>query len=534
MIIQFGDSFASGESGGWKGNSLNSSGSRGGTDMAAYFDGSKWEYDPYRVYENASNGYENLDSWLDECHEALSASIQRIREAHPGDYVNIDNWACSGAKSKNLWPLAAGGEALKGRAPQISRAMGENALEAPQTDLKLVVIGVGGNDVGFGDLIAKCVTAWAKKNIADIAFTPAESQCYDDVWSDNIYNVKNVTSNLSKTIKQLKQGLASKGHPWGSYRVVINGAPMILPSAEGDWSYSEGSMDGRCFIRRHDAEWINEHFVTRLNRAMRSVADEEGVGFMDPSEAFIGHRLCESGTVRGSSASSSSANAEWVRFMDVHLSAESLWAAVKKTGFPFASWPVEDDVADAAMNSQRHLSESMHPNYYGQQAIGLCLRLYYTNTSGSAHVKCTNGGGENGTTEQMRIDALSQTPIYADDPNPDVAIPQTGNMMWRTVSVPAAVTPKQYARVHVDIMHPRKGQLQINLVDPLGFSMSLRSCNSGDTGAFAAGTWTFDIPIPLSTVHPPRDPSGNWSIGIRECDQDSYSGTLRSWKLMLY
>jgi hypothetical protein len=42
---------------------------------------------------------------------------------------------------------------------------------------------------------------------------------------------------------------------------------------------------------------------------------------------------------------------------------------------------------------QRHLSESFHPNYRGKRAIGKCLSLYYGTTTGSAKVKCTNGGG---------------------------------------------------------------------------------------------------------------------------------------------
>ncbi|MFJ4866336.1 GDSL-type esterase/lipase family protein [Streptomyces sp. NPDC088748] len=535
VIINLGDSFSSGEGSGWKGNSTDSSGNRDGTDMAASLVNGKWVYDPHSVYDDSSNGYPQFDSWEDECHDSRTAPIRRLSNAIPGEYIALFNWACSGAKTKNIYPITSGGEIFKGRVPQITHI--KNYPLTAQQDVKMVVIGAGGNDAGFGAIIDECVTAWAKRNIADILYPYKDGTCKDEVRDKFVYNVKDVTYNLNKTIKNLKETLEDQGQAWGSYKVVVTGAPMILPSDESDWSYGEDNMGGRCFINRDDAAWINEHFVTRLNKAMRATADEYGVGFLDTSEAFVGHRLCEAGTVRGSAAAASSSNAEWVRFIDVHLSASSLWEAVKKTGFPFFEWPLREGVSEAAMNSQRHISESLHPNYYGQQAIGKCLSLYYAsyiNLPDASHAKCFNSAGENGTTEQMGVSTMTPTPVYADNPSPDLAIPQTGQALVRTVTVPNSATPKQFARVFVNVGHPRKGQLSMKLIDPTGYMMNIKDCKESDQTPAVPGTSTFDVPIPASSTTPPRDPSGNWDLRITECNNDAYAGTLKDWKLTLY
>src|SRR5262245_59618649 len=68
VVIMFGDSFASGEGGGWKGNAMNGSGDRSGTDMAAQNNFGNWYYYPqFRVYEERS--------WTDECHASRTSPI---------------------------------------------------------------------------------------------------------------------------------------------------------------------------------------------------------------------------------------------------------------------------------------------------------------------------------------------------------------------------------------------------------------------------------------------------------------------------
>lgn len=542
VILHLGDSYSSGEGGGWKGNSLSNSGNRQGTDMAAYLEAGQWKRDPYRVYANGNPiwgpGTREGDSWKNSCHNSLTAPVTYVPNALAG--AKVVNLACSGAKSKNLWPRADGGEFYNDRRPQIEDvdpALGPGTTDRAPDDLQLVVIGAGGNDSGFGEGIRACLTAWGKKHIADIAFPPAEQKCRDYVRDTLIPKVTDVYYNTSKTIDLLRAELREQGQPDSSYRIVLQGYPMILPTDADDWMGPEGEgFANRCPVTKEDSTFINTHFVTRLNEMLRAAAEEKGVGFVDMAEAFVGHRLCEAGTVRGAAAAESGARAEWVRFLDIHPNASSAWDIVKAIAHPTTGhWPLSADELVSAMNPQRHVSESFHPNYWGQQAVGKCLRRYHTATTGNAKVKCVNGGGQTGGPEHMQLVDLAPVPHVVDNPSPDAAIPQgdgLANPLVRTIVVPESAKPGHYLQPFVDIAHARKGQLKISLVDPQGRSRLLRDFNAGDTGAFASGRWTYDYHVWDPWVV--KDPSGTWKLLIWDNTADGYQGILRSWDLKFY
>jgi subtilisin-like proprotein convertase family protein len=506
---------------------LHPGGHRSGTDMAAYNANGKWHYDPYRVYNGVSVGTPPYNSWTDECHESLHAPIRRIGEDFPG--VKVANLACSGATNKNLWLAAQGGVGTNGRNTQIFDLA--RAVKSSE-DLKLIAISAGGNDAGFGAVIEECITAWAKKNVppVDVVFPYDQEMCRDDVEAKILPKIPDVYYNLAKTVDQVRERLAQLGQPEGTYRIVLMGYPMILPTETNDWRGSEGDLSQRCPIRKDDSKWINENFVPRLNTMVRAVADEKGVGFIDLTEAFVGHRLCEAGTVRGSAAVGSSAQAEWVRFVDLDFSMDGLFETLSRELLGF---PVRDGRHDSPLVSQRSIRESFHPNYWGQRAIGKCLSLYYGNTNGSAKVKCTNGGGQTGTVDQMVLSSLPTTKWYTDDPKPDIAVPQASSApLERKITVTSS-KPITYVQVFVDMTHPRKGQLRVRLRDPEGYVYGLRDFNPNDTGAWFDGRWTFAVPTFPPSV-PPKDPSGNWTLMIWDSTNDSYSGTLNAWDLRIY
>jgi hypothetical protein len=66
------------------------------------------------------------------------------------------------------------------------------------------------------------------------------------------------------------------------------------------------------------------------------------VQFLDLTDAFRGHELCAS-AAKQSTGRPDSASSEWIRFVD--------------------------------LTGQGDSSESLHPNYFGQRALGRCLAL---------------------------------------------------------------------------------------------------------------------------------------------------------------
>jgi hypothetical protein len=143
-IVSLGDSFISGEAGRWNGNSLNLFGTRDGTDRAARCTfGIFCSYDAARVYgPTASNG----------CHRSDVATIKSAAVA----VTEKINLACSGAKSVNIWRTSQGGQSFKGEAPQADQLL----TVAQQKNVKLVVLTILANDVGFADHVIACASRW--------------------------------------------------------------------------------------------------------------------------------------------------------------------------------------------------------------------------------------------------------------------------------------------------------------------------------------------------------------------------------------
>ena len=163
-IVSLGDSFISGEGGRWLGNGSEPFGTRSGTDRAA-FGCAGWvcDYDPARVYGILE---------ANDCHRSDVAPIRSAPVAVDGK-VNL---ACSGAQARELWPASAGGRAHFGEPPQADQL----AAVARRDDVRLVVLTVGANDVGFGELVAECALDWARSSEEDPVFCRGDAQAEID------------------------------------------------------------------------------------------------------------------------------------------------------------------------------------------------------------------------------------------------------------------------------------------------------------------------------------------------------------------
>ncbi|MCG6498160.1 hypothetical protein [Kitasatospora sp. A2-31] len=133
--VTLGDSYISGEAGRWKGNSLATGGSRAGTDRSWTGSG----YDPARIYGSTyASGCDRSD-------------VAEVRSAPTVAQTRI-NLACSGAVAANVYRAANGGQSFKGEAPQADQL----AAVAAQYDVKAITLSIGGNDLGFSDVIETC------------------------------------------------------------------------------------------------------------------------------------------------------------------------------------------------------------------------------------------------------------------------------------------------------------------------------------------------------------------------------------------
>lgn len=337
-VVSMGDSYISGEAGRWQGNSLTTSGSRNGTDRA--WTGST--YDPGRVYgTTAANG----------CHRSDSAEVRSAT----GIASALINLACSGATTQNVFRAANGGLSYKGEAPQADQL----APIAASYDVELIVLSIGGNDLGFADIVTKCATDYI------IWY----SYCHDDQQQVVDAKIDGVMAQVGKSVDEIRAVMTAAGYAASDYRIVLQSYPSPIPRAaenryaESGWSRTD---TGGCPFWNRDSDWARDSLVPQIANRLKGVAAAKGVQFMDLRDMLQGREVCAKASKQVSSAVPASATtSEWARWIDQN-------------------------------ETQGPLQENMHPNYYGQLALGRCLSLIHARPSGDHSCRNTAGTGASG------------------------------------------------------------------------------------------------------------------------------------------
>ncbi|MFI8509568.1 GDSL-type esterase/lipase family protein [Streptomyces sp. NPDC085460] len=336
-VVAMGDSYISGEAGRWLGNSLTNSGGRDGTDRAWTGGG----HDPSRVYGPTTGG----------CHRS---DVSEVRSAGPiaADLINL---ACSGATTENVFRAARGGTAYKGEAPQADRL----AAVAASHDVKLIALSIGGNDLGFADVITSCATD----------YIVWYSYCHDDQQAEVDARIDAAMASVGKAVDEVRAVMTGAGYAASDYRIVLQSYPSPIPRAaenryaEGGWSRTN---TGGCPFWDADADWARNSLVPQLADRLRQVAVAKGAQFLDLRDALQGREVCAKASRQVTAAQPpSGAASEWARWID-------------------------------SRSTQGLVQESMHPNAYGQQALGRCLALIHAVPSGHRACRNTAGAGPSG------------------------------------------------------------------------------------------------------------------------------------------
>ncbi|WP_258025220.1 GDSL-type esterase/lipase family protein [Streptomyces bambusae] len=338
-VVSLGDSYISGEAGRWKGNSLTNSGSRDGTDKA-WVSGST--YDPAKVYgTTAANG----------CHRSDSAEV---KSAGPVADVAI-NLACSGATTDNVFRAVSGGVGFKGEAPQADQL----AAVAASHDVKLITLSIGGNDLGFADIIKECA----------YDFVVWYSYCYDDQQYAVDQKIDGVMAKVGKAVDEIRAVMAAAGYANGDYRIVLQSYPSPIPRGaenrhpQSDWSRLN---TGGCPFWDRDSDWARDSLIPQLANRIGGVARAKGVQFLDLRDMLQGREVCaKASKLVSPTAPASARTSEWARWIDSN-------------------------------ETQGPVQESMHPNHYGQLALGRCLALLNAKPSGDFSCRNTAGGDHTG------------------------------------------------------------------------------------------------------------------------------------------
>ncbi|MFD9353554.1 GDSL-type esterase/lipase family protein [Streptomyces sp. NPDC060031] len=338
-VVSMGDSYISGEAGRWKGNSLTNTGNRTGTDRA-WVSGST--YDPGKVYGTTAGG----------CHRSDSAEVKSA-----GAIADVAvNLACSGATSQNVFRASNGGVAYKGEAPQADQL----AAVAASNNVKVIALSIGGNDLGFADIIKDCAYDFIIWN----------SYCYDDQQEAVDQKIDAVMGQVGKSVDEVRAVMRGAGYTDSSYRIVLQSYPSPIPrGAENRYTQSDWSRlnTGGCPFWNRDSDWARDSLVPQLANRIKGVAADKGVQFLDLRDMLQGREVCAKASKQvTTSAPASAKTSEWARWID-------------------------------SSETQGLIQESMHPNHFGQLAAGRCLSLVVAQPANSGFsCKNTAGGDQTG------------------------------------------------------------------------------------------------------------------------------------------
>lgn len=347
-IVSLGDSYISGEAGRWQGNSTDYY-DRDGTDRACvsltWYGACNFDYDRVYVEGTYSNG----------CHRS---DVADIRSAAISVTAKV-NLACSGATTSNIFRATSGGVSRNGEGPQADRLR----TVATNYNVKLVVLSIGGNDLGFSDIIIDCTSDWSTSSADNPDYCQPENQA--------AVNTKMPTAmaNVRKAIDEVRAVMTASGYSTSQYRFILRSYPSPIPRAsenrypETGWSRLDS---GGCPFWNADSNWARDQLTAQIADNLRSVAAAKGVQFLDMRDALEDREVCSIHTSHVTSSSGpSSVTKEWVRWLNSGCCS-----------------------GDA--------QESMHPNAYGQRGAGRCIALTYAQPA-TTNWSCRNTRGSSYT-----------------------------------------------------------------------------------------------------------------------------------------
>ncbi|MGZ4634147.1 hypothetical protein [Oryzihumus sp.] len=338
-VVTVGDSYISGEAGRWAGSSNNSETPADALGSTAYFD-------------NASNTAEQIP----RCHRS------KADEAYIGGGVNGMDLACSGARTTTFTDsdgyfkpgldFADNGAGQQGQARMLQTfATGHN--------VKMVVVGIGGNDFNFGSIVQQCVQDF----LASPSWAP--DYCSDDSSVTSNFtsaNVSAIQSRIVTGLQNVRTGMRNAGYADGSWTMLVQTYPSPIPPSSA-FRYSQTGYTrqstGGCGFWNKDADWANTSALATINATVRNAVAASGVTgvrTLELAPALNGRRLCEN-TVG--------------LYEEKGLSSWTQPGAVDQT-----EWVNQIRTVSTA-GSDYYIQESLHPNYWAQMALRSCVRQAY-------------------------------------------------------------------------------------------------------------------------------------------------------------
>jgi len=232
----------------------------------------------------------------DACHRSAHASIRTAPLPEMPERLVL---ACSGATIDD------------------TRAQLDRLREvAVGYDVRLILLSVGANDLGYHDLAVDCAKAYA------LLARP----CHE-TWPDRVASaIAAVEPRLVDLVAEIRNLMYSLGYGTDSYQLYLQSYPSPVTEDMRYPALTRG-LHG-CPFRTDDADWVRNTVVPDVSRLYQRVAYRASVPLVDAGPALRGREACANG-----------------------IAAEQEWAN----------------------GVRRPWAESLHPNAVGYDQLGRCL-----------------------------------------------------------------------------------------------------------------------------------------------------------------
>jgi hypothetical protein len=204
-----------------------------------------------------------------------------------GPLVNLKNVSCGNAKIENITTV---GQFPIGRQipgfpadPDYPFPQVPIQLRAVNINTRLVTVGIGGNTLGFGDILDTCLKL-------GLATGGTGTPCKDEFTKDTLGDLP-FDERFRDLAAEYDEMLLAIHTAAPAARIITVGYPFIIPVDTTKCTFGDLMQFGT--ITRGDLNWLRASVLERLNGVIEDETVRNGDSFVNIYDSSRGHSVCD-------------------------------------------------------------------------------------------------------------------------------------------------------------------------------------------------------------------------------------------------
>ncbi len=208
-----------------------------------------------------------------------------------GSLVSLKNVSCGNATIENI--TTVGQFPIGHEIPPISTdpdypfSQVPIQLRAVNLNTRLVTVGIGGNTLGFGEILNTCLRLGA---LAIGIGTPCKNFYTDDTVGDEPFDARfrDLAADYDEMLFAIHRAAPAA-------RVITVGYPFIIPDDTSKCTFGIGPVAMKQFstITRGDLNWLRTSVLERLNSVIEEETLRNGDTYVNIYDSGRGHSVCD-------------------------------------------------------------------------------------------------------------------------------------------------------------------------------------------------------------------------------------------------